>query len=147
MGEMLRASPETVRLHLLQISSVLKTSHWVLHIVTDDLSLIRVEMCQTMLAGLRVQEYNPWHDIVTGEESWFYFEYVRDRLWISCLDNTPDYPKRTIATENYMLTEFWNPDGFQAVTILPAAAWFNVAWFIDGNLVPLRHHFFRGKAI
>jgi hypothetical protein len=37
---------------------------------------------------------------------------------------------------------FWNRDGFQVVTILPTGASFNAAWFIDGNLAPLRGHFF-----
>jgi hypothetical protein len=97
-----------------------------------------------MLAALRVQEHDQWYDIVTGDESWFYFEYVRDRLWISSLDNTPDYPNRRIATKKHMLTVFWNPDGFQVVAILPKGVWFNAAWFIDGNLVPSADHFFLG---
>jgi hypothetical protein len=88
-----------------------------------------------MLAALRVQEHNQWYNLVTGVENWFYFEYVRDRQWISSLDNTPDYPNRIIATEKHMSTVFWNPDGFQVVTILPAEASFNAVWFIDGSLL------------
>jgi hypothetical protein len=80
-----------------------------------------------MLVALRAQEHNHWHNIVTGDESWFYFEYGRDCLWICSLDKTPDYPKRVIATEKHVLTVFWNPDGFQVVTILPTGASFNVA--------------------
>jgi hypothetical protein len=87
IAEMLGIPPETVRFHLLRIGYVLKALHWVPHIPTDDLKLIRVEMCQTMLAALRAQEHNHWYNIVTGE-SWFCFEYVRDRLWISSLDST-----------------------------------------------------------
>jgi hypothetical protein len=97
-----------------------------------------------MLAALRVQEHNQWHKSVTGDESWFYFEYVRDRLWFSSLDNTPDYPNKTIATKKHVLTVVWNPDGFQVVTILPTGASFNSAWFINGNLVPARDHVFPG---
>jgi hypothetical protein len=79
VAEMLGISPESVRLHLLRIGHVVKALHWIPHILTDNLKHIRVEMCQAMLAALRVQEQNQWHDIVTGTESWFYFEYVRDR--------------------------------------------------------------------
>jgi hypothetical protein len=43
-----------------------------------------------------------------------------------------------------MLTVFWNPGGFQVVIILPTGPFFNAAWFLDGNLVPLRDHFFPG---
>jgi hypothetical protein len=80
VAEMLAVSPETVRLHLLRIGYVLRILHWVPHILTDDLKLVRVEMCPMMLAALRVQEQNQWYNIVTGDESRFYFEYVRDRL-------------------------------------------------------------------
>jgi hypothetical protein len=87
---MLGISPETVTLHLLRIGRVLKAVHWVPHILTDGLTLIRLEMCQTMLAALRVPESNQWHNILVGDENCFYFECVQDRLWISCLDNPPD---------------------------------------------------------
>jgi hypothetical protein len=145
IGEMQRISPETVRLHLLRIGDVLKAFHWVPHILTDDPKLIHIAMCQTMLVALRVQEHNQWHNSVTGEESRFYFEHVRGRLLISSLENAPDYPNRTIVTEKHMLTVFWNPDGFQVVTILAKEELFNATWFTDGHLVPLRDLCFRGE--
>jgi hypothetical protein len=106
IAEMLETSLENVRLHLLQIGHVLKALHWIPHILRDDLKLIRVEMCQTMLAALRVQEHNQSQNIVTGDESWFCFGYVQNRLRISSLDIAPDYPNRTIATETHLPTVF-----------------------------------------
>jgi hypothetical protein len=54
--------------------------------------------------------------------------------------------KRTIATTKNMLTVLWNPHGFHVLTMLPAGASFNAAWFIDQNLVPLVAKFFpRGR--
>jgi hypothetical protein len=140
---MLGISPETVRLRLLRIGYVLKALHSVPQILTDDLTL-RVEMCQTMLAALQLKEHNQWHNIVTGDDNWSYFEYVRDRLWISFLDNTPDYPNRTIATERQVLARVWNAAEFQVVAILRTGESFNAAWLIDGNLLLLRDDFFPG---
>jgi ribosomal protein L20 len=80
IAEMLGISRETVSLHLLRVGYVLKAVHWVLHILMDGLKLVGVEICQTMLAALRVQEQNQWHNIATSDESWFYFKYVQDRL-------------------------------------------------------------------
>jgi hypothetical protein len=74
-----------------------------------------------------------------------YFEYIRNRLWMSSLDNTPDYPNRTITTEKHILTVFWNPGGFQVVTILPTGGLLNATWFIDKDFMPLRDHFFPGE--
>jgi hypothetical protein len=107
--EMLGISPETVQLHLLRIGYILKALHWVPHILTDNLKRIRFEMCQTMLSATRVQDHNQWNNTVTGDESWFYFEYLRDCLWISSFDNTPHYSNRIMATEKHILTVFWNP--------------------------------------
>jgi hypothetical protein len=56
----------------------------------------------------------------------------------------PDFPRRTVAIEKHILIVFWNPDGFHIVTILPRRAWFNTAWFIDGNFVSSRDQFFPG---
>jgi hypothetical protein len=144
IAEMLGLSSETVRLHLLRIGSVLKALHRISHTLTEDLKRVRVQMCSAMLTALQVQEHDQWHNVITGDESWFYFEYVPDRLWISSLVNAPDVPNRTIATEKHIVTVFWNPDGFRVVTILPKGASFNTAWFIDGNLLPLRDQFFPG---
>jgi hypothetical protein len=69
---MLGISPETVQLHLLRIGYVLIVLHWVPHILRDDLKLIRVEVCQPMLAVLREQKHNQWHTIVTGDESCYF---------------------------------------------------------------------------
>jgi hypothetical protein len=93
-------SSETVLFHFSRIGDVLKALHWVTHILANDLKFIRLEMCQAMLAALRMQEHNQWHDIGTGDESSFSFECVRDRLWISCLDNTPDYKNRQLRWRN-----------------------------------------------
>jgi hypothetical protein len=58
IAEMLRISAETFRLHLLRIGYVPKALHWVSHVLTDDLKLVRIEMCQAMLAALPVQQHN-----------------------------------------------------------------------------------------
>jgi hypothetical protein len=80
IAKMLAVSPETVWLYFLRLGCVPKTLHWVPDILMDDLRVIRVEICQTMLAALRMQEHSQWPNILTGDENWFYFEYFRDRL-------------------------------------------------------------------
>jgi hypothetical protein len=74
--EMLGISVKTVRLHLSQIGYILKALHWVSHTITDDLKRVRVDMCYTMLAALRIEEHNQWHNVIIGEKFWFYFEYL-----------------------------------------------------------------------
>jgi hypothetical protein len=79
--------------------------------------------------------------IGTGDESWFYDEYLQGRLWISSAENALDYPNGAFATEKQMLALFSNPDGSHIMTILQQRAPSKVAWLIDQNLVLLRDHF------
>jgi hypothetical protein len=42
-----------------------------------------------MLLELRVSAHNGWQNIVTGDESWFSYEYVRERIETGMGDNAP----------------------------------------------------------
>jgi hypothetical protein len=95
-----------------------------------------------MLPKLRAYAHNGWHKIVTGGESWFYYEYVRERIWTAMDDNAPEVADRTIASQKSMSTISWNPDGFHIATILPARESFTAPWFIDQNLQQLIDKFF-----
>jgi hypothetical protein len=80
---------------------------------------------------------------VTGDESWFDYEYVRKRIWTGMDDNAPEVANRTIASQKTMLTVLWNPDGFHVAMILPARHSFTAPWFIDQNLQPMIDKFFQ----
>jgi hypothetical protein len=73
---------------------------------------------------------------LTGDENWFYGQYVRDRI------RTERGENRTVASRKRLLTVSWNPHGFSAVTMLVPRASFNASSFSDGNLVPLVETFF-----
>jgi hypothetical protein len=57
---------------------------------------------------------------VTGDESWFDYEYVCERIWTGMDDNARDGANRPIPFQKTMLMILWNRDGFHVVTILPA---------------------------
>jgi hypothetical protein len=82
---------------------------------------------------------------VTGDEDWFLFEYLQDRLWMSSPEIALEYSNKIIATEKHMFIVFWNPDVFNIVMIVLEKASFSAPWFVDGNFVPLRDKFFPGK--
>jgi hypothetical protein len=125
-----------------RIGQVLKSLHWIPHAPTSELKQVQKNLCLQMLPKLRAYAHNGWHKIVTGDESWFYHEYVREGIWTAMDDNAPEVANRTIASQKSMSTVLWNPDGFQAVTILPTRQSFTAPWFIDQNLQPLIDKFF-----
>jgi hypothetical protein len=80
IAEMLGISAETVRRHWSRNCYVLNTVRWTSHNLTDHPKRVRVDTFSTLFDALRIQEHNQWHNIVTGDESWFYFEYLLDPL-------------------------------------------------------------------
>jgi histone-lysine N-methyltransferase SETMAR len=142
IAETLSISPETVRAHMSRIGYVLKSLRWIPHALTSELKQVRLTMCLQLLPKLRAHAHNNWRYLVTGDESWFYHEYVRDRIWTARDENTPEVENRTVASRKSMLTVLWNPHGFHVVTMLPPRASFTAPWLIDGNLVPLLDKFF-----
>jgi transposase len=140
--ETVRISPETVRTHLSRIGYTLKALRWIPHALTSDLKYIRLMICLQLLPKPRAHAHNNWRELVTGDERWFYHEYVRDRIWTPSDENTAEVANRTIASPKNMLTVMWNPHGFHAVTILPPGPSCNAATFIDHNLVPLIAKFY-----
>jgi histone-lysine N-methyltransferase SETMAR len=87
-------------------------------------------MCLQLFPQLRAHVHSNWRNLVTGDESWFYHEYVRDRISTAWDENGPEIANRTIASTRNMLTVLWNPHGFHVIT------------FFDQNLVPLIDKFF-----
>jgi hypothetical protein len=47
--------------------------YWVPHLSPDDLREKRKEHAGTMLPFLHAAEPDRWHHLVTGDESWFFF--------------------------------------------------------------------------
>jgi transposase len=142
IAETLAISPDTVRTHMTRIGSTLKALRWIPHTLTSELKHTRVTMCMQLLPKFRAHAHNNSHSLVTGDESWFYSEYVRTWIWTASDENVPEVANRTIATRKSMLTVLRNPHGFHVVTMLPPGASFNATWFIEQNLVPLTDAFF-----
>jgi hypothetical protein len=90
-------------------------------VLTSELELIRLSMCVELLLKVRGCVHNNWRNLITGEESWFYYEYVRDRIWAARDDNTPEVEKMTIPSRKSMSTVVWNPHGFHLMTTWYAA--------------------------
>jgi hypothetical protein len=142
IADTLSISLETVRTHMSRIGDTLKSLRWVPHDLTSELKQVRFDFCLQLLPTLRAHAHNNWWHLVTGDERWFYYEYVRDRIWTAGDENTSEVENRTTASMTTILTVLWNPHSFPVVNMLPPGESFNASWFIDQNLVPLVKTFF-----
>jgi hypothetical protein len=144
IADMLSVSSETICIHMSRIGHALNSLRWIPHPLTSELKQICFDLSLELLPKLRAHAHahDNWRHLGTGDQSWFYYEYVRDRIWITPGENTPEVENRIAASTKTMLTVLWNPDDFHVTTMLPLGELFHASWFIDQNLVPLVQSFF-----
>jgi hypothetical protein len=57
-------------------------------------------------------ERDGWHHLVTGDESWFFFDASPRRMWALSRDDVAAKPRQQIQSKKFMITIRWNPTGF-----------------------------------
>jgi hypothetical protein len=88
MAERLRVGHATV-LEYLYASICFKSFHllWVPHLLTEALCQKRKEHASAMLPFLYTAQRDDWHNHVTGDESWFFFNTSSRRMWTLSRDD------------------------------------------------------------
>jgi ABC-type uncharacterized transport system YnjBCD substrate-binding protein len=87
-------------------------------------------LSQELLSMLERQKQRSWHDIVTLDESWFYLNTNHELIWLQPDGEIPERERRTIHSENVMLTIVWNPSGFHLINVLPKRFKFNASFYV-----------------
>jgi DNA-binding transcriptional ArsR family regulator len=79
LAEAIGISHSTVLRHL-QNSLAMRNFHlrWIRHRLTEDLRQKRISVCKEMLPIIEAQNKSDFHDLVTGDESWFMLEYEHE---------------------------------------------------------------------
>jgi hypothetical protein len=58
-------SPETIRIHILQIGDTLKSLRWITHALTSELNQVCFNLCLQLLPKLRAYAHDNWRHFVT----------------------------------------------------------------------------------
>ena len=107
---------------------------WVPHTLSDENKLMRVKNSIELLKILKSANHHSWNYFVTGDESWFEYEYNYHQKWIAPSEKVPQIPKVMKTSKKVMLTIFWNPHGFLVVDCLPKGETFNAHYYINNIL-------------
>jgi hypothetical protein len=100
------------------------------HLLTDNLRQKRNEYATAMLPFLHAAKRDGWDHLVTGDESWFFFNTSPCRMWTLSREDVITKPKHQIQSKKFMFTILWNPTGFHVVDKLPNDAKINSAYFV-----------------
>jgi hypothetical protein len=73
---------------------------WVALILSDDQKATRVQCSRSILTILRAQETRDWHDIMTLDESWFYYITDYELILFSPDGEVPDRERVIVQSES-----------------------------------------------
>jgi histone-lysine N-methyltransferase SETMAR len=125
----LEESRETVRRTLLDVMHFRKFKcRWIPHKLTDALREKRVAVAGELLEFLEDGEI--LKNVITGDQSWFYFYNPADGQWAESLDDVSINIKESIGSRKVMVTFLWSKHGVHLIDFLPQSETFTSAYFV-----------------
>jgi hypothetical protein len=95
----------TVYAHLTQkLGYTVRHLRWVPHKLSDENMRVRMEVSHQLSEMLEDQKRRSWEDIVTLDESWFYFSTDYEFIWIPLGTEPPERERLTIQSKKLMIT-------------------------------------------
>ena len=131
IAKRIRVAVSTVTNHLhnsLKMKNIF--FRWVPHILTEKQKKIRVELSIEILKQLEDARKNGFKFILTGDESWFEYTYVFQRMWIVQGDRQADLAAPTDIQKKTMVTIFVNGQGLQFIDVKPQGIKINAEYFL-----------------
>ena len=110
-----------------QLGRVYKHAKWVPHLLSNDQKMKRVEECKKLVDILQKCKNNGWHNIITGDQSWFNFGYGVDGAWLYDEEKAPINDGSKIQIKKIMLTVIWGVHGIYLIDALPEGESFKIA--------------------
>lgn len=122
------------RILTVELNYIPKHLRWVPHILNYSQKVARVEIAKSLLKKLQKARQSNFIYFYTGDESWFYLTSDHDLQWLPADEIPPTRAKKMISDKKYMLTIFWNANGFTVIDVLPDGIKFNSEYFINNIL-------------
>jgi histone-lysine N-methyltransferase SETMAR len=135
----------TVALYLQEMGLKHYMLRWIPYRLTEQQKKNRYDICGQLLSLLRKHQTMKWRHLVTGDESWFFLEYMPNGMWASSPSSVEVSEKPSIITKKFMITIFWNPHGFHVVEALKEGESFNDKYMVNVILPQLVAIYFDGE--
>lgn len=105
-------------------------TRWVPHHLSLEQKKNRLDISKEMLQVLRNEQRTHFHNVITGDESWFLFEYVQGSQWVLSKEDLITKTRKTNMQKKIMLSIFFNSLGPVVIDFLPSGTKFNGEYFI-----------------
>ena len=119
-------SRETIRLCIInQIKYQWFVLRWVPYTLSDTQKQQRVELSHKMLILLKNRRPE---DIITVDESWFYYHYAHGGQWAASAAEVDERTKKSLISKKHMVTVMWGVRVFLVIDALPEGGKFNAEY-------------------
>lgn len=143
MCEVLNIPKSTLLLKLHNELGLVKVNlRWIPHTLTEENKKQRVELSCKIL-DLLEKGPSTWNSILTGDQTWIYWDNPQTSKWIEKGSERPTCPKLTISAQKTMITVFFGYRGIVLIKMLPKDKRFNSQYMVDDILPSLEEKVIR----
>jgi histone-lysine N-methyltransferase SETMAR len=107
----------------------LRHMRWVPHTLTVEQKAKRAQLAGSMLSELEMHRASNFHFIYTGDESWLFYHYDQQRMWVASWEDVEEIERPSNHQKKTMLTVFFNGSGQFMMNLLPAREKMNSKYF------------------
>jgi hypothetical protein len=128
----LRLRRTSVKQTLVSVLGIRKFSlRWVRHDLTEFQKALRIKDSRGFLKALKVDATNNFVNIITGDESSYYWSYEHQLQWSASRATVPTRTLQKIDTKKSMFTLIFNGYGLLKLNQLPKGQKMNSQYFCD----------------
>lgn len=110
----LNIPPTTVYRYLTEVLEFKSMHHfWIRHPLTENILSKLIETSKQLLAEMMMAKKKGFLFFVTGDRSWFDYEYRPRAQWVKPGKNPQTRANKSLLTVKIMITIFWNKLGFR----------------------------------
>ena len=138
IAHMLKSNESTVFRYLtMYLHKKYVHTRWVPHLISEVQKKSRVQCSKELLNVLLSCKKTNWHNIITGDQSWFSFSYGVNGAWLDDGENPPECECGGIYSAKIMVTVIWGVYDIYLIDFLPENESFNSEYFIQNILIPI----------
>ena len=138
LARKVKAPPSLVHRYLRNyLNYIFKPTRYVPHLLESSQKMERTKKANELFEVLTKSKYNAYRDIITGDQSWFAYNYAPSGAWVHEGEGPPVFVDDHISYEKIMITVIWGVHGTYIIDELPEGEHFNSNYFVENILLPL----------
>jgi hypothetical protein len=118
---------------------------WIPHALSENQVQCRITFSEELLQVLHHARETNFDNLLTGDESWFYYEYPHDSAWAASRATLPTRTARKIGSKKCLISIIWSTSGIHSLLVLPAGVRYDAEFFCASVLSDVEKNLCQGS--